>query len=476
MHHKIKLALFPLLALPLTANASGFNAAELSLVWGLPFALILLSIATGPLLFAHTWHHHFGKITAGWTLLFLIPFTLVFGFVESVHLIAHAMVGEYIPFILLLLALYTISGGILVWGNLHGSPKLNTALLAIGTLLAPIMGTTGAAMLMIRPLLKANDNRKHNVHVVIFFIFLVANIGGGLTPLGDPPLFLGFLKGVDFMWTVQHMLAPVLISTVVLLTIFYIIDSRYFAKESELLPRDPSPDSEEGIKLFGKWNFVLLLCVIGSVLLSGMWKPQHPGFDILGTNYPLPNLVRDAILLVLTVVSLIITPKPVRAGNEFNFDPIAEVAKLFAGIFITISPVLAMLQAGEKGAFAGIISLVHDSAGQPINTMYFWMSGMLSAFLDNAPTYLVFFNMAGGDPHQLMRGDLFHTLLAVSMGSVFMGALSYIGNAPNFMVKAIAEQRKVPMPSFFGYMAWSFGILIPLFILHTLIFFVFGWL
>ena len=476
MHHKIKLALFPLLALPLTANASGFNAAELSLVWGLPFALILLSIATGPLLFAHTWHHHFGKITAGWTLLFLIPFTLVFGFSESVHLIAHAMVGEYIPFILLLLALYTISGGILVWGNLHGSPKLNTALLAIGTLLAPIMGTTGAAMLMIRPLLKANDNRKHNVHVVIFFIFLVANIGGGLTPLGDPPLFLGFLKGVDFLWTVEHMLAPVLISTVVLLTIFYIIDSRYFAKEGELLPRDPSPDSEEGIKLFGKWNFVLLLCVIGAVLLSGMWKPQHPGFDILGTNYPLPNLVRDAILLVLTVVSLVITPKPVRAGNEFNFDPIAEVAKLFAGIFITISPVLAMLQAGEKGAFAGIISLVHDSAGQPINTMYFWMSGMLSAFLDNAPTYLVFFNMAGGDPHELMRGDLFHTLLAVSMGSVFMGALSYIGNAPNFMVKAIAEQRKVPMPSFFGYMAWSFGILIPLFLLHTLIFFVFGWL
>ena len=476
MHHKIKLALFPLLALPLTANASGFNAAELSLIWGLPFTLILLSIATGPLLFAHTWHHHFGKITAGWTLLFLIPFTLVFGFGESVHLIAHAMVGEYIPFILLLLALYTISGGILVWGNLHGSPKLNTALLAIGTLLAPIMGTTGAAMLMIRPLLKANDNRKHNVHVVIFFIFLVANIGGGLTPLGDPPLFLGFLKGVDFLWTVEHMLAPVLISAVVLLTIFYIIDSRYFAKEGELLPRDPSPDSEEGIKLFGKWNFVLLLCVIGAVLLSGMWKPQHPGFNILGTNYPLPNLVRDAILLVLTVVSLIITPKPVRAGNEFNFDPIAEVAKLFAGIFITISPVLAMLQAGEKGAFAGIISLVHDSAGQPINTMYFWMSGMLSAFLDNAPTYLVFFNMAGGDPHELMRGDLFHTLLAVSMGSVFMGALSYIGNAPNFMVKAIAEQRKVPMPSFFGYMAWSFGILIPLFLLHTLIFFVFGWL
>ena len=167
-----------------------------------------------------------------------------------------------------------------------------------------------------------------------------------------------------------------------------------------------------------------------------------------------------------------ITPKQVRAGNEFNWDPIAEVGKLFLGIFITITPVLAILKAGENGALAGVVALVHDSSGHPINTMYFWMSGLLSAFLDNAPTYLVFFNLAGGDPHVLMNGHLFHTLLAVSMGSVFMGALSYIGNAPNFMVKAIAEQRKVPMPSFFGYMAWSFGILVPLFLLHTLVFFV----
>ena len=480
MHHKIKLALFSLLALPLTANASGFNAAELSLIWGLPFALILLSIATGPLLFAHTWHHHFGKITAGWTLAFLIPFTLVYGFSTSLHVLVHALVAEYIPFILLLWALYTISGGILVWGNLHGSPRMNTALLAIGTLLASVMGTTGAAMLMIRPILKANDNRKHRVHVVIFFIFLVANIGGGLTPLGDPPLFLGFLKGVDFLWTVQHMLPPVLISAAVLLTVFYILDSRYFAQPDEILPKDPTPDTHfqaafpaiDGIKIYGKINFLLLLGVIGAVLLSGLWKPESHGFEILGAHLEPQNMARDAILIVLALISLWVTPKQVRAGNEFNFDPIAEVAKLFAGIFITISPVLAMLQAGEKGAFSGVISLVHDAAGQPINTMYFWMSGMLSGFLDNAPTYLVFFNMAGGDAHTLMNGHLFHTLLAVSMGSVFMGALSYIGNAPNFMVKAIAEQRKVPMPGFFGYMAWSFGILVPLFILHTLIFFV----
>ncbi len=327
-------------------------------------------------------------------------------------------------------------------------------------------------MLMIRPLLKANHKRHYRVHIVIFFIFLVANIGGGLTPLGDPPLFLGFLKGVDFMWTVKHMLIPVLISSVVLLAVFYIIDSRHFNREqSEHLAPAPS-DKEDKVKIYGKWNFLLLAGVVGAVLLSGLWKPNHPGFEILGSHYALQNLMRDGILLALTAVSWIITPKQVRAGNEFNFEPIAEVGKLFLGIFITISPVLAILKAGETGALASVVSLVHDAAGNPINVMYFWMSGILSAFLDNAPTYLVFFNMAGGDAQALMTGHLFHSLLAVSMGSVFMGALTYIGNAPNFMVKAIAEQRGVPMPSFFGYMAWSVIVLVPLFALHTMIFFV----
>ena len=431
-----------------------------------------MSIALGPLFFSHIWHHHFGKITAFWTLLFLTPFIITFGFGAGVHTVAHALVEEYIPFILLLLALYTISGGIFVSGDLHGSPKLNTTLLAVGTALSSIMGTTGAAMLMIRPLLKANHKRHYRVHIVIFFIFLVANIGGGLTPLGDPPLFLGFLKGVDFMWTVKHMLMPVLISSVILLAVFYIIDSRHFNREqSKHLAPAPS-DKEEKIKIYGKWNFLLLAGVVGAVLLSGLWKPNHPGFEILGSHYALQNLMRDGILLALTAVSWIITPKQVRAGNEFNFEPIAEVGKLFLGIFITISPVLAILKAGETGALASVVSLVHDAAGNPINVMYFWMSGILSAFLDNAPTYLVFFNMAGGDAQALMTGHLFHSLLAVSMGSVFMGALTYIGNAPNFMVKAIAEQRGVPMPSFFGYMAWSVIVLVPLFALHTMIFFV----
>ncbi|WP_415906963.1 sodium:proton antiporter [Neisseria weixii] len=339
------------------------------------------------------------------------------------------------------------------------------------TALASVMGTTGAAMLLIRPLLKANDNRKHKVHVVVFFIFLVANIGGGLTPLGDPPLFLGFLKGVDFMWTVIHMLPPVLISVVILLTVFYFLDRHLYLKDDEIVPHDPSPDSK--LQIFGKVNFILLLGVVGAVLMSGIWKPDHPGFEIFGSHYLLPNLVRDLILLSLAVISLLITPKQVRSGNEFNWEPIAEVGKLFAGIFITIAPVLAILKASENGALRGVVSMVHNAAGEPLNTMYFWMTGLLSAFLDNAPTYLVFFNMAGGDAQSLMTGPLFHTLLAISMGSVFMGALTYIGNAPNFMVKAIAEQRGVKMPSFFGYMLWSFGILSPLFILHTLIFFVY---
>ena len=463
---------FSLLLATLPAAASDFNGSSSSLLWGLPFALILLSIALGPLFFSHIWHHHFGKITAFWTLLFLTPFIVTFGFGAGVHTVAHALVEEYIPFILLLLALYTISGGIFVSGDLHGSPKLNTTLLAVGTALSSIMGTTGAAMLMIRPLLKANHKRHYRVHIVIFFIFLVANIGGGLTPLGDPPLFLGFLKGVDFMWTVKHMLMPVLISSVVLLAVFYIIDSRHFNREqSEYLAPAPS-DKEEKVKIYGKWNFLLLAGVVGAVLLSGLWKPNHPGFEILGSHYALQNLMRDGILLALTTISWIITPKQVRAGNEFNFEPIAEVGKLFLGIFITISPVLAILKAGETGALASVVSLVHDAAGNPINVMYFWMSGILSAFLDNAPTYLVFFNMAGGDAQALTTGHLFHSLLAVSMGSVFMGALTYIGNAPNFMVKAIAEQRDVPMPSFFGYMAWSVIVLVPLFALHTMIFFV----
>lgn len=455
------------LALPMFAHAADIDGASLSLLWGIPFAGILLSIAIFPLVAPHVWHHHFGKITAAWTVAFLIPFAMTFGAGTAVASVVHALLAEYIPFIVLLFALFTISGGIFVQGNLHGSAKLNTTILAIGTVLASVMGTTGAAMLLIRPLLRANDNRKHKVHVVVFFIFLVANVGGGLTPLGDPPLFLGFLKGVDFFWTLQHMLLPVVITSLILLVLFYFLDCYYFRKEEEVEKDDPTPDTT--IKILGKFNFLLLVGVVCGVLMSGFWKPGVT-FDIMGTPVELQNIVRDLFLIGLAMVSLATTSKAIRSGNEFNWEPILEVGKLFAGIFITIGPVIAILRAGMDGQMAGLVGMVTDANGSPINPMYFWMTGALSSFLDNAPTYLVFFNLASGDPVHLM-GELQTTLLAISMGSVFMGAVTYIGNAPNFMVKSIACQQGVEMPSFFGYMKWSVGILVPVFLILTFIFF-----
>jgi len=331
-------------------------------------------------------------------------------------------------------------------------------------LLASFMGTTGAAMLLIRPLLRANDNRRHVAHVVVFFIFLVANAGGSLTPLGDPPLFLGFLQGVDFFWTMRHIFPETVFICVALLVIFYLVDRHYYHNREEDLPPalDPTPDSR-GIRIEGKFNFVLLLAIIGLVLMSGLWKPGIV-FDVMGTA------VRDVLLVVVAVVSLMVTPQSARAGNEFNWEPILEVGKLFAGIFLTIIPVIAMLKAGTDGAFAGIVRTVSDANGHPIDSMYFWATGILSSFLDNAPTYLVFFNTAGGDPATLMTRDA-TTLAAISAGAVFMGANTYIGNAPNLMVKAIAENRGVRMPSFFGYMLWSGGVLVPLFLVMTFLFF-----
>lgn len=452
------------------AAEGSFSGANMDLVWIVPFAGILLSIAILPLVTPHFWHQHFGKVSAFWALAFLVPFAGLYGGGIAGQELVHTLVAEYIPFIILLLALFTVAGGIFIRGNLHGSPGLNTGILAAGTGLASIMGTTGAAMLLIRPLIRANDNRKHKVHVIVFFIFLVGNIGGSLTPLGDPPLFLGFLKGVDFFWTTKAMFLPMVISAGILLALFYAIDYYFYHHGREERPArmDPTPDTER-IGFDGKFNFLLLGAIVCCVLLSGMWKPGIR-FDIFGTPLELQNLVRDVLLLCIAVVSWKFTPASVREGNAYSWGPILEVAKLFVGIFITIIPAIAILKAGNQGALAPLVALVSDNTGQPINAMYFWLTGMLSSFLDNAPTYLVFFNLAGGDPKLLMT-TLSNTLLAISAGAVFMGANTYIGNAPNFMIKAIAEDRGIRMPSFFGFMLWSGAILLPIFALLTLIFF-----
>ncbi len=307
-------------------GAPVLDGSTVGLWWALPFAGLLLSIAARPQLSPHFWHRHFGKIAAAWALLFLLPFAATYGLVFRASEVLHVALREYLPFVILLFALFVISGGIRVRGNMVGTPAVNTGLLAFGAALASVAGTTGADMLLVRPLIQANFKRRHNAHVLVFFIFLVANIGGSLTPLGDPPLFL------------------------------------------------------------------------------------------------------------------------------------------------TILPVLAILRAGGAGALARIVALATGPDGLPDNSAYFWMTGLLSSFLDNAPTCLVFFNMAGGDPQALM-GSLWHTLLAISAGSVFMGAMTYIGNAPNFMVRSIASERGIRMPSFLGYMGWSCAVLLPVFGLVTLVFF-----
>ncbi len=454
--------------LPGLAWAAELDGSKLPGLWGVPFAGLLLSIALLPLLTPRLWHHHFGKITVGWALAFLLPFAFFYGPGMAAAGFMHALLEEYIPFILLLTALFTVAGGIHIRGNLHGSPGLNTAILAIGAVLASFMGTTGASMLLIRPLIRANDNRTHKAHVVVFFIFIVSNAGGSLTPLGDPPLFLGFLKGVDFFWTVSHIFPETLFLVGSLLAIFYVLDGWFYRHREEVVPLDTTPDTRR-IGFDGAANFWLLGGVAGLVLLSGFWKSPVV-FNIAGTDMGLPGLVRDAGLVAITFWSLKITPAKVHADNQFSWGPMAEVAKLFGGIFLTIIPVIAMLKAGVNGPFGAVVSAVTRADGSPDPAMYFWATGALSSFLDNAPTYLVFFNTAGGDPQVLMT-SLATTLAAISAGAVFMGANTYIGNAPNLMVKAIAEDRDVKMPSFFGYMLWSGGILIPLFIIMTFIWF-----
>jgi Na+/H+ antiporter NhaD/arsenite permease-like protein len=456
-----------LLAVPQLAQAAEVEGRGLSAWWGLPFAGVLLSIAILPLAWPRLWHHHHGKIAAGWALAFVLPYAAVFGPAAAGSALLHTLLTEYIPFIVLLVALFTAAGGIYVRGNLHGSPAVNVAIMAIGALLASVMGTTGASMLMIRPLIRANDNRRHVAHVVVFFIFTVSNVGGSLTPLGDPPLFLGFLRGVSFFWTVDQIFPETLCLLGALLAIFFVIDTYWYRREG-VLPVDPTPDTHR-LGLEGARNLLPLAAVVALVLLSGLWKPGI-SVGVFGIPLELQQIVRDGLLVVVTLVSLAITPKGVREKNQFSWGPMQEVAKLFIGIFLAMIPVLAMLKAGEAGAFAAVARAVTGADGQPLPWAYFWFSGGLSSFLDNAPTYLVFFNLAGGDPAMLMT-VLAPTLAAISAGSVFMGANSYIGNAPNFMVKAIAESRGIRMPSFFGYMGWSCSVLLPLFVLMTFIWF-----
>jgi Na+/H+ antiporter NhaD/arsenite permease-like protein len=456
-----------LLIVPDGARAgAALDGTALRWPWALPFIGILLTIAAGPLVFPKLWHRHYGKLAFAWSTLTVAPLAALYGRPAAVAAFVHAMLAEYLSFIVLLFALYVVAGGILVTGNLRGTPLVNTVILAFGTLIASVVGTTGAAMILIRPLLRANAARLHNVHVVVFFIFLVANIGGALSPLGDPPLFVGFLHGVEFFWTTQHLWRPTALVAGLVLLIFIVLDVWYYRKD-RLVTTVGEARAPVDLGVSGVVNLLLIAGIIIAILGSAVWKPGI-SFDVYGTTLELQNLLRDATLLLIALLSLVLTPNEHREANGFTWEPIAEVAILFAGIFACIIPVLAMLDAGKDGAFAWLLAAVTARDGSPHDIAYFWLTGVLSAFLDNAPTYLVFFELAGGDARELM-GPLATTLAAISMGAVYMGAMTYIGNAPNFMVYAIAVERGVKMPSFFGYMAWSTLVLLPVLAVLTFV-------
>ena len=444
------------------------------LFWCLPFVALLLSIALLPLIprCAHWWEHNRNKLIVSVVLGLVVMtyYTLssggyggyLPGWPSLGQLIHHAILNEYIPFIILLFSLYTISGGIRLDGDIPAHPTTNCLFLLAGAILANIIGTTGASVLLIRPLLHVNAERRHVTHTIVFFIFLVSNIGGCLTPIGDPPLFLGYLRGVPFVWTLK--LFPLWLTAVgLLLCVYYGIERIMYKKE-----RKTDVQQDERIRkpfqITGRRNFLLMAGVIASVCFL------VPGQKLPFTNLVVPNIhLREVILLVLAGLSIKVTPLHIHKANGFGFGPILEVAFLFIGIFITMQPAIEILRA--NGAALGVTS--------PLQ--FFWGTGLLSSFLDNAPTYVVFFELAGVLPpadgnvlHQVATGSTQISaalLLAISAGSVFMGANTYIGNGPNFLVKSIAEERGVPMPGFFGYMLYSLTILIPLFVVISLIFF-----
>jgi Na+/H+ antiporter NhaD/arsenite permease-like protein len=437
---------------------------------GLPFLGILLSIALSPLLAPRFWHRRYPLVALAWALALLVPFLAAYRG-TALHEVLHTAIVEYLPFVILVSALFVIGGGIYVRGNLRGTPLVNVTILAIGTAVASWVGTTGAAMLLIRPLLRANAKRRHRAHTVVFFIFLVANIGGALTPLGDPPLFLGFLQGVPFFWTLS--LGPeMLFVAAVVLAAYAGLDLFFWGREDEIVRRRPDLPPEP-LGLDGAHNLLFLAGVLAAVVASGRW---HPGaVAILGVEQGIENLARDGFLLLMLAASWLSTPRALRERNGYSWAPIREVAILFAAIFATIIPVLAILRAGEHGALAGLIRAVRE----PVH--FFWATGALSSFLDNAPTYLAFLSTALGRfypdlPAREAIAELLRShpdyLRAISTGAVFMGANTYIGNAPNFMVKSIAEESGVQMPSFFGYvLRYALPFLLPAFAIAGVVFF-----
>jgi Na+/H+ antiporter NhaD/arsenite permease-like protein len=425
-----------------------------SLAWGLPFLGILVSIALFPVVAPRFWRRHMGGVALAWSGALLVPLMMAAGGRAAAALAWHALLIDYLPFITLLLALYTLGGGVLLRGGPAGTPQGNTAMLALGMVMAAVMGTAGASMVLMHPLLRANAHRRQKVHLVLFLIVLVANAAGAISPLGNPPLYLGLLRGVPFFWPAHHLLAPLAVATALLLAAFYLIDRHLAAKEP------PAPPTQR-FRLRGWGNIALISLVIGAVFAVG-YAPS-------GQQIGVAQFGAVAVFVAATALSAWLTPTAIRQANDFTWRPMLEVAMLFAGIFVTIAPVETMLRAGLAGPLAPLLRLTLTADGQPAAAASFWLAGMLSAFLDNAPTYLMFFDLAG------IRADSLESqarvLTAISAGAVFFGGLTYIGNAPNMVIRAVAAHRGVYMPGFFGYAALASAVLLPVMALLTVLFF-----
>ena len=439
----------------------------------IPFVGILLCIAIMPLLKPAWWEEHQPLVVAIWSLLFIIPFAVLHGAGEATELVLECLINDYLTFIVLLFGLFCVSGNITMEGDLAGSPRVNIILLTIGTLLSSVIGTTGSSMLMVRPVIKMNSWRKHRTHIMVFFIFLVSNIGGCLTPIGDPPLLMGFSRGVPFFWSLR--LFPVLLfNMAVILFIFYWIDRKAYCRD---IAKGRMPDiSKPGTKISiqGLHNLIFIVMIVAAVILSGV-LPDMPAFqnaegEVLGIHIfgevvlTYPALIEIVIILLAAFLSFKTTNPEIRVKNHFTWGAIKEVAVLFFGIFITMQPALMILK-----SMGGSLGLT-----EPIQM--FWVTGALSSFLDNTPTYLVFLTTAGAmnfvEGVATTLGNIpTQMLIAISCGAVFMGANTYIGNAPNFMVKAISDENGIRMPSFFGYIVWSLCVLVPVFLLDALVFF-----
>ena len=460
---------------PVAVWAAGESAAESGVpIWlCIPFAGLLLCIAIMPLVKGEWWEAHQPLVVALWILVLVIPFAVLYGVGDTVETVLECTVNDYLTFIILLFGLFCVSGNITMEGDFAGSPRINVGLLALGTLLSSCIGTTGASMLMVRPVIKMNSWRKRKSHIMIFFIFMVSNMGGCLTPIGDPPLLMGFMRGVPFFWSL-HLFPVLLFNMVILLFIFYHLDKRNYRKDiAEGRKPDISRPGTE-FRIDGLHNIIFLIMIVAAVILSGV-LPGMPAFQDAAGNVrgihifgevslSFPSLIEIVLILLAAFLSFKTTSSEIRTRNHFTWGAIKEVAVLFVGIFITMQPALMLLKA------------VGPNLGLSEPYQMFWATGALSSFLDNTPTYLVFLTTAGTlgftSGISTTLGTLPERMLsAISCGAVFMGANTYIGNAPNFMVKSISDENGVNMPSFFGYMLWSVSILIPVFIIDMLVFF-----